>query len=639
MDRNCRDEGQIAAVLTKRSFAIMHARPAARTLFLSAAAWLAATVAGACVAQGPCAETATCPVGTDARSEPETGSADDGGAPDGDAADVSHVDDRTDGANRSDAADVADISREGDGSTPDGPTADRASDGRVDGDTGNTSDGAADASAPECNLDAGRSPTDNPCIVNERYGIFVSPTGSDATGAGTRGAPFRTLNRGLHAAKTETMRVFVCDNGSEYADPITIDATLDGLAVYGGFDCAGWTLVANARIRVRPPAGPALTISGLTIGVTFENFELQAMDAAIGASSIAVRVEGSQRVVFRRTRIAAGKGGAGANGIHGQKGSDGDPPGPEHRGRSALCPSSITSQAGGLPSSSTCGSKRGEGGASDSLLAIGAPGQPGLPMLGVDPPDQQNEGTMCIEDCHGKRGSDGVAGVPGSANPQGGTISSTSYTPGPAGGGGTPGHVAQGGGGGAGTVTDYSTTQCVGASGGAGGLGGCGGGAGTGGGAGGASIGLLSWASGITLDGCALESVDGGGGGSGGNGSVGGIGGQGAIGGVGYDGATFQILASGDGGWGGHGGPGGAGAGGNGGPSYTIAHAGGRPLQIGGTTVVRGTGGAKGIGGLGPIVGFPDGGAPEGGAGTPDGGNLRAPDGFPGAAAAELVLP
>jgi hypothetical protein len=493
-----------------------------------------------------------------------------------------------------------------------------------------------------CDVDAGRSPVDNPCLVSERYGIFVSPAGSDATGAGTRSAPFRTINRGLRAAKTETMRVFVCDSGSGYADPINVDATLDGLSVYGGFECSAWSLASTTRTRVRPAAGAALLISGLTTGVTFENFELQSVDAAAGASSIAVRVERSQQVVFRRTKIVAGKGGPGAQGTHGARGADGDLLGLDQQGRPALCSSSTSSQAGGGPPSSACGSKGGEGGGCDSLLAYGYPGQAGLPMQGVDPPDRQNGGTICGADCHGKRGSDGVAGASGAAQSQGGTMAPSGYTPGPPGGDGIPGHVAQGGGGGAGTVTDFNVTGCVGATGGAGGLGGCGGGAGTGGGAGGASIALLSWTSGVTLDGCSLESADGGRGGNGGHGNLGGTGGQGGTGGDRYNDGNIAIEAGGNGGWGGHGGPGGAGAGGNGGPSYGVVYAGGRPSQVGGTAVVRGAGGAKGNGGVSGVAGLPDGGFDAGlpdGAIVPDAGVVRAADGFPGAAAYELAIP
>ena len=607
----------------------------------AAAALLAAVIASACSSTPTCTETATCPPNpVDAQAEHEASDVDDAGSYDAET-DVSVADDGSGRADGTDGSDAADASKDADVSLPSDASSDwRASDGS-DATSDQRSDGAPDAAV--CDIDAGRSPTDNPCIVSERYGVFVSPSGSDATGAGTRGAPYKTINRGLQAAKAETMRIFVCDNGTGYADPISIDSMLDGLSVFGGFDCSTWALAASARTRVRPPAGPALIIEGLTTGVTLENFELIAPDAAIGASSIAVRIKASQQVVLRRTRIVAGKGGAGADGVDGAKGSDGDPVGADQQGRAAQCNTTTTTQPGTLALTSACGSKGGEGGGCDSLVVIGYPGTAGLPMQGVDPPDRQNGGTICLADCHGKRGSDGVAGGPGSANAQGGALTAEGYTPALPGGDGTPGHVAQGGGGGAGTVTDFNATGCVGATGGAGGLGGCGGGAGAGGRAGGASIALLSWTSGVILDACSLESADGGRGGHGGNGAIGGIGAQGGIGGERYNDGNVAIFAGGNGGLGGTGGPGGGGAGGNGGPSYGIVYAGGRPSQIGGTTVVRGAGGAKGLGGFGGVAGIPDGGVADGsvsdGSASPDAGGVRAADGLPGDAAYELVIP
>jgi hypothetical protein len=611
----------------------------------AAVALLAATMASGCGSEPTCAETATCPpypvdapIHRDATDVLEAGSNDD-------AADISIDQDAADRADRSDAASSIDASKEADGTSADVASADRRVSDASDALADQAPDTAIDVTP--CNADAGRSPTDNPCIVSERYGVFVSPSGSDASGAGTRSAPFRTLSRALQAAKAETMRVFACDNGAGYTDPVTIDATLDGLAVYGGFECAGWTLVANARTRVRPAAGPALTIAGVAAGAIFENFELQAADAAVGTSSIAVQVHASLQVVFRNSRIVAGRGGAGQAGADGAAGKDGEPSGRDQRGQPASCRPPIVSQAGGVALAGACGSKGGNGGACETMNGS-LPGESGIPLTGVDPPNQPNGGTFWIHDRMGKKGSDGVAGLGGTANSKAGSFSATGYTLAPPGGDGADGNVAQGGGGGSAGEPDQSN-RCICASGGAGGMGGCGGVHGTGGGAGGASVALLSWASGITLDKCELISGDGGPGGTGGNGGRGGKGSEGAEGGEGqldYD-AGPSLLGGGPGGPGGSGGPGGAGAGGNGGPTYGIVYAGGRPSQIGGTTVARGSGGLKGIGGFSligtpPDGGIADGGAPEGGpdGGLPDGGFAgRAADGVAGEAAYELAIP
>jgi hypothetical protein len=588
-----------------------------------------------------------------------------------------------DGTYRSDQAttDGRDAARDGDSPTrsdvswPDGRSdighpVDDASDGVT------SSDVPSHVDAPYCDLDAGRSPSDNPCIVSERYGVFVSPEGSNATGAGTRGAPFRTINRGLQGAKIETMRVYVCDNGAGFTDPITIDPTFEGISIYGGFDCAAWTLAANARTVVHPVAGPALVVSGLMQGVTVEGFELRAADAAPGASSIAVQVQSSVGVVLRRNRLLSGKGGAGQAGADGPPGADGETPGPAQRGRPASCVPPILSQAGGSWGAG-CGSKGGSGGGCDLMLGS-LPGDDGTPSNFVDPPNVANGATHWLADRSGRPGSRGIGGESGSANHQPGSFTAMGYTLAAPGNDGADGHPAQGGGGGSGGEADPSN-WCIGATGGAGGMGGCGGTRGAGGGAGGASVALLSWASSMTLDQCEIASGDGGPGGNGGKGGLGGNGGIGAEGGDGVNDpdARASLIGAGSGGPGGNGGPGGGGAGGNGGPTYAIVYSGSRPLPIGGTTITLGVGGAPGVGGFSPVVTQPDGGVADGGGaeggvseggatdgrsteggtaeggttdgrsteggtmegGTPDGGSVQGADGLPGDAAYELPIP
>ena len=641
---------------------------------------LAATLATACDADLTCAETATCPPATDAQSEPgQDGGWTDLDLGDTDSAVVDDGDHRGDRATSDgrDAADDAEGPTPTDASWPDnGSDVERPADDASDG--GIRSDGPNHVDAPHCDLDAGRSPSDNPCIVSERYGVFVSPEGSDATGAGTRSAPFRTINRGLQAAKIETMRVFVCDNGAGFIDPITIDPTFEGISLYGGFDCAAWKLAESARTAVHPVVGPALLVSSLMQGVTIESFELRAADAAPGASSIAVQVQSSAGVVLRRSRLLAGKGGAGQTGADGPPGADGEVPGPAQRGRSASCVPPILSQPGGSWGAATCGSKGGSGGACDTTLGS-LPGDDGTPSNFVDPPNVANGATHWLADRNGRPGSRGIGGESGLANRQPGSFTATGYALAAPGNDGAHGHAAQGGGGGSSGEADPSN-WCIGATGGAGGMGGCGGVPGVGGGAGGASVALLSWTSSVTLDQCEVASGDGG---PGGNGGKGGVGGKGAIGAEGGEGvfdpdAGASLVGAGSGGPGGNGGPGGGGAGGNGGPTYAIAYSGARPLQIGGTTITLGVGGVPGAGGHSPVVMQPDGGVADGGgaeggiseggatdgrpteggmtdgsteggateggitdggAGTPDGGRLRGDDGLPGEAAYELPIP
>src|SRR5207253_2357601 len=52
-----------------------------------------------------------------------------------------------------------------------------------------------------CDPGTSKSPTESTCLISEKYGIFVSPQGSDSTGVGTRAAPFKTATKALQAAK------------------------------------------------------------------------------------------------------------------------------------------------------------------------------------------------------------------------------------------------------------------------------------------------------------------------------------------------------------------------------------------------------------------------------------------------------
>jgi hypothetical protein len=454
-------------------------------------------------------------------------------------------------------------------------------------------------------------------VIDEAYGIFVSPQGSDTTGAGTRAAPYKTLAKALQRAKGNGNRVYACDEGTGYAEAVTIDATLDGMSLYGGFECAGWTYATTRRARVHPTSGVALTVQALTAGLTVEDVEFDAPDAPVGQSSIGAIVETSANVVLRRVKVASGKGGAGTGGVDGTAGDKGDTAGAQQDGLAGGCfldGGAVSQPGGGWLNPSTCGSTGGGGGT--AFRGPGTAGVYGLPQTNVDPAGVDNRGHEGATGEDGKAGSPGTPGDVGTAVPAG-TFTATGYTPGPGGGAGTEGHVGQGGGGGG--ASNAMAAGCMGASGGAGGMGGCGGTKGTGGTSAGASVALLAWTSAITLDACQLIAADGGVGGNGGSGGTGGKGAAGGKGGAGIAGdAATGVGKGGSGGVGGDGGLGGPGAGGNGGPSYALVYKGTAPTRMNGTSLGHGGGGARGVG-----------------AGTAP----KAPDGTAGAAADELVVP
>jgi len=123
--------------------------------------------------------------------------------------------------------------------------------------------------------------------------------------------------------------------------------------------------------------------------------------------------------------------------------------------------------------------------------------------------------------------------------------------------------------------------------------GGCGGFKGTKGTGGGASIALLVWDSGVTIEQCTLTAGDGGKGGDGGNGGAASNGRPGALGG---GDTTGDMANAGQAGPGGKGGNGGSGSGGTGGPSYAVVHHGPAPVNSG-SALAYGQGGGFGKGG------------------------------------------
>ncbi len=397
-------------------------------------------------------------------------------------------------------------------------------------------------------------PSTDPCIVSPTYGVFVAPTGSDTSGNGTQAAPYATISKGAAAAKSAgLLDVFACGT---FKTSVAIDATMDGRKIYGGFDCSSWSFSASTNTVVAPTSpGIALTVSGLTAGVTFTNFEFDAMAAsAPGASSIGVFVASSP-VTFVSSKITAGNGAAGT-------------PGGTFSNYSGTAPA-----PGGSNASGTTGAAGGVNPCLDpnnktsSLGGTGA-AQGGLAQNGssVPPVGTANGGSSAAASC-----SAGTVGANGGAVTNGGGTGATSVgsisasgwamTNGSSGSDGAP---AQGGGGG-------GSNGSLPLGGGGGGAGGCGGGYGVGGQTGGSSISLLIYDASVTLTSSTLTA---------GNGEQGGNGGPGAPGQLG--GAIGEGICN--GGVGGVGSGGGGGGGGAGGLSASVYWTGTAPV-INGSSV------------------------------------------------------
>ncbi len=458
-----------------------------------------------------------------------------------------------------------------------------------------------------CDLTLVLSATNAACAISETYGVFVSPPASPdagtAGGTGTRASPLHSIDAAITLAKTGAKRVYACVG--YYDEKITVDATRDGVKIYGGLDCTTptWDFTGDHTGLSPSTPGTTLTLTGLT-SAHVEYFELRPIDApqtppttagAAGASSIAVFIENSTGVTFQNVLAT------GANAQPGQDQTAAMPAAAETSGTSGTAGGAQTVNAACMTSI---------GGAGGAAMAGGANGSPGEPTgtggaAGI-------KGGACTAGGTGAggAGSNGAGGTAGAGAASWGTLGSTGWTPANGAAGGAGG-VGQGGGGGA---------SATGNAGGGGGPGGCGGAGGLGGTGGGSSIGVLVHNSKVSIIGGSVQAGNGGNGGAGAPGQAGQAGGPG--------GAKAGTACG--GGVGGNGGTGGGGGGGAGGISVGIVWGGATaqvttdgmvvgPGQVASLNAVQGTG-IGGPAGAGGAAGT-DGGAGAGTAGMAGLGN------------------
>jgi hypothetical protein len=464
-----------------------------------------------------------------------------------------------------------------DASTADGGRDTSSPDGSPDGAPQPDATADGDAGPPPCNT--ALDPKSAPCVIDEALGVFVAPTGSDATGNGSKAKPYATITKAVAAPRPGMLRAFVC--AGTYKEPAVVTAAADGMAIYGGLDCATWAYDAANKVLVAPTAhGPALTVTGVATGLTIEDVEFDAQaGTAAGESSIAGVVSGATGVPLRGVWWGGGAGVAGAAGTvpssvlpTAKDGKDADklPGSGGGSGVPCLCPFGVDSVSG-------------QGGSGGTLPSKGATGTPGT----VD--NSGAGGASCANGGDGVPASAVAPESPGASKLA--TISGGTWLP-MAGTRGTAGGTGQGGGGGGGVAGDGNG----GGSGSCGGCGGEGGGFGTGGGTSAAL--LVVDAPSLLLGDSALASASAGAGGSGAIGQLG------AAGGV-----TKGVNAQGSGcsgGRGGKGGQGGSGGGGAGGISVGIVYKGPAPSSDDSTKGAISTG-APGAGGVGGKPGVNDG--------------------------------
>lgn len=466
---------------------------------------------------------------------------------------------------------------DGSDSTTDGSSTLTTGDGGTTGAGGSTTgggeageSGAAGASGsggdpPTC--DGELSPRDDACVANEEFGVFVSPRGDDATGDGTREAPFATLQKGADVASEQGKRLYACATGGAYVAPLSLSEQHDELELYGSFECSDWSYDAALRASVAPAEGVALTVSEIPTSLAIDGFSFESVDATErGTSSIAAEIRTSFGVLLRNVALRAG---AGATGTSGATGKFTHPSQGEFNGVDG------TEEWGGVMSALDCpaGDETFGGGGGFPDPEVVNEGGPGLPNH--DGPGGEG-GTGIDEDCVGQDGADGPAGADGAGATKRGALVNGSWMP-TAGSDGFPGLPGQGGGGGAGGLAG---------GGGSGSAGSCGLAGGGAGGGGGASIALLLLDADVDLVDAEVVA------GNGGPGGPGGLSERRTI----TPGDPGEGFSDGcDGGRGGKGGSGGGGGGGAGGISVGILFQGAPPVR----TNTNVTAGAKGRGGGG----------------------------------------
>jgi hypothetical protein len=450
------------------------------------------------------------------------------------------------------------------------------------------SEGGSDG--PAC--DTTRDPKDEPCLVEESYGVFVATPasgGDDQGGDGTKAKPYATIGKALRTLKGKA-RVYVC-NGT-YAEPVSLTAAV---SLYGGFACSGadasasWAYVGGIARVAAPWSDYAIKIDGVSSAVSVEDFGFTAADAhglnvhGTGQSSIAALVNASI-VTLKRVALTAGSGADGPAGVDGANTSN-------YAGATAPAGSAgMTGLDGGTGSgpggSNACtngdSSNGGDGGGtsgSDGLSGASAP--PAAASKGLDGSGGKGGATTCGPGA--SPGANGAPGAKGDAASAYGQLSSSGWLS-SVGGDGQGGAPGQGGGGGGGLSGISVGGNGLGAGGDGGGAGGCGGSGGTGGKGGGGSIALASVGSTLILVQCQLRTSGGGNGGVGGNGEDGQAGG-------GYTSNGYSCPGA----LGGNGAGGSGGAGGIGGVSVGILYSGMSPAYDGFTTITVGTAGARGM--------------------------------------------
>ena len=406
--------------------------------------------------------------------------------------------------------------------------------------------------------------------------FFVSKLGAD-TNAGTIGAPFLTVQKGVDSAAADATRKSVLISSGVYDEGggAGLQAKT-GVSLYGAYD-TNWqrsaALVNATQIRGSPQGVLADGVTNVTLQLLSV---VGAANAAPGSSVYGVRAINGADITMASVAVTVPSGVPGSSGAAGAPGANANP---GLNGYGGSC--DADAGPGGLGGVGTPGRNGGFGG-NGGPKSVSSPGATGGSGIGGTPggsggasanPGRPGSG--------GANGAGGAVGTPGTGGA--GTLANANIVwngaNGAMGGSGAPGN---GGGGGGGGGSQFCTifSSCVsggGNGGGGGGGGGAGGAAGQGGTYGGGSFAVYLFNATATVNAGSLTT---GSGGKGGDGGVGGGVGQGGAFGAGAQVCTAEIGGGGNGGTGGNGGAGGAGGGAAGGPSIGVFRVGTSTVTI-----------------------------------------------------------
>lgn len=441
------------------------------------------------------------------------------------------------------------------------------------------------------------SPKEDRCVVDERFGVFVSASLGSPQGDGSRAKPLDKIQAGIDLAKTTNRNVYVCAEPT-YREKLVL---ADGVSIFGYLDCnANWAVVAQ-RAPVTPDAIPVASASGIQKPTRIEGLEVRAPSQTMPQqSSIAVLLVSSPGLKLADMLVHAGDAGNGTDGVDAVQLTDS---GSAKDGFGAnggyVCNPALLACQGGpsvLAGTNVCTGKPsitpgpgGNGGKpsrwvyNNNVWSKSQSASDGSPQPGNAFTTQGGilNGASPTAGAAGMTGPSGVTGTDvGTFDavklyaPSDGTAA-TDGSPGQGGGGGAGGELNPGGAAGAGFYF-------WGYAGGSGGAGGCPSLASTPGTGGAASVAILAFDSPISIDASLIET------GNGGNAGKSGLAGGALLGGKG--GASLNSAQG--GGDGGDGGKAGASGNGGGGPSIGVVFKGPTPNVTTSTMFMLGKGGA-----------------------------------------------